>query len=292
MAQENVSIQTELKIAKSFLVEAEAKLHVKADVMFSLARRIYRDPVPVTTTFNYGGFFGAPPAGEREKPPLDVGTKNEYRQWLDEAATPVYQDLNAAVERLRNIARQFQAAALIEDGEPKYQASSMLVYGWMLLGDYYFYRCNWGQAAKMYRAAFKLEPSNQELLYRLGLTFVNDGDMGRAENFLARAVELAPESDVAVEAHKQMERMAAVGGDGRKVFRGSTKVLKTLIGIAIGGLLVGLTCVCCGLLGGVGELSDDPEFAAVYMIIFIVVGGLILIIPAVAAAIYYFTKRK
>jgi hypothetical protein len=116
--------------------------------------------------------------------------------------------------------------------------------------------------------------------------------MGRAENFLARAIELAPDSDVAVEAHKQIERMATVGGDGQKVFRGSTRVLKTLIGFAIGGLLVGLTCVCCGLLGGLGEISEDPEIAAIYMIVFIVVGGLIFIIPAVAAAIYYFTKRK
>jgi tetratricopeptide (TPR) repeat protein len=291
MPEEPVSIQTELKIARSYLGEAEAKLHAKADVIFELARRVYRDPVPIKATFAYGGFFEEPLAGEREKPPLDVGTKNEYREWLDEAALPIYQDLTAAVERLRAIAKRYRGAALIEDGRPKYGVESLLAYGWLLVGDYYFYRCNWAQAAKMYRAAFKLEPSRQELLYRLGLTFINDGDPARAQNFLERAIELAPDSDGAVEAHKQLERMAAVS-PAKKMFRGSPAVLKTLIGVTVGALLACLTCVCCGLLGGWAEASEDPDLAAVWTIVLVVAGGLIFIAPAVATAIYYFVKRK
>ena len=291
MTEESVSIQTELKVARSYLGEAEVKLHARADVIFELARRVYRDPVPVKTTFAYGDFFDAPLAGEREKPPLDIGTKSEYREWMEEAALPIYQDLTAGVERLRKIAKRYRGAALIEEGEPKYGAESLLAYGWLMLGDYYFYRCNWPHAAKMYRAAFKLEPSSQELLYRLGLTFINDGDLGRAENFLARAIELAPDSDVAVEAHKRVERMATLG-PAMKMFRGSPAVLKTLIGVTVGALLVCLSCVCCGLLGGLGEISDDPEFAAAWMIFLIVAGGLIFVAPALATAIYYFVKRK
>jgi tetratricopeptide (TPR) repeat protein len=291
MAEEPVPIQTELRIARSYLGEAEAKLHAKAEVIFELARRVYRDPVPVKGTFAYGGFFGAPPATEREKAPLDVGTRSEYREWLEEAALPIYQDLTAAVERLRNIAKRYRGAALIEDGAPKYAAESMLAYGWLLLGDYYFYRCNWQQAAKVYRAAFKLEPQSQELLYRLGLTFVNDGDLGRAHNFLERAIELAPDSDVAVEAHKRLERMATLG-PAKKVFRGSPAVLKTLVGVTVGALLVCLSCVCCGLLGGYAEISEDPELAAIWTVVLVVAGGLIFVAPAAATAIYYFTKRK
>ncbi len=291
MANEEVSIQTELKIARSYLEEAEAALHAKADVIFELARRTYRDPVPVKKTFAYGGFFGQAVTAEREKPPLDIGTKREYAEWLEEAALPIYQDLTGAVERLRRIARRYRGAALIEDGEPKYAADAMLAHGWLLLGDYYFYRCSWPQAAKMYRAAFKEEPTNQELLYRLGLAFVNHGDLGRAQNFLERAIELAPGSAVAVEAHKQLERMATLG-EAKKVFRGSPAVLKTLIGVTIGALLVCLSCICCGLIGGGAEISEDPQFAAVWTVIFVAVGGLIFLAPAVATAIYYFVKRK
>jgi tetratricopeptide (TPR) repeat protein len=279
MAEEPVSIQTELKVARSYLGEAEQKLHAGADVVFELARRVYREPVPAKVTFAYGDFFDAPPSGEREKPPLDVGTRSEYREWMEEAASPIYRDLTAAVERLRQIARRYRGAALIEGGEPKYGVENMLAYGWLLLGDYYFYRCNWGQAAKMYRAAFKLEPSSQALLYRLGLTFVNDGDPGRAQNFLERAIELTPNSDVAVEAHKQ-------------IFRGSPAVLKTLIGVSIAASVICLLCVCCGLFGGLSEISSDPELAAVWTVVLILVGGLIMVAPWAATAIYYFVKRK
>lgn len=291
MTEEPASIQTELKVARSYLGEAEQKLHAKADVIFELARRVYRDPVPAKITFAYGDFFDAPPTGEREKPPLDVGTRTEYREWMEEAASPIYRDLTAAVERLRKIAKRYRGAALIEGGEPRFGVESMLAYGWLMLGDYYFYRCSWGQAAKMYRAAFKLEPSSQELLYRLGLTFVNDGDLGRAQNFLDRAIELAPNSDVAVEAHKQIERMATLG-PAKKVFRGSPAVLKTLIGVSVGATVVCLLCVCCGLFGGLSEVSADPEFATVWIIVLILAGGLIMIAPWVATAIYYFVKRK
>jgi tetratricopeptide (TPR) repeat protein len=291
MAEEPVSIQTELKVARSYLGEAEQKLHAGADVVFELARRVYREPVPAKVTFAYGDFFDAPPSGEREKPPLDVGTRSEYREWMEEAASPIYRDLTAAVERLRQIARRYRGAALIEGGEPKYGVENMLAYGWLLLGDYYFYRCNWGQAAKMYRAAFKLEPSSQALLYRLGLTFVNDGDPGRAQNFLERAIELAPDSDVAVEAHKQIERMATLG-PAKKIFRGSPAVLKTLIGVSIAASVICLLCVCCGLFGGLSEISSDPELAAVWTVVLILVGGLIMVAPWAATAIYYFVKRK
>jgi len=291
MNEEPVSIQTELKVARSYLSDAEQKLHVKADVISELARRVYRDPVPVKITFAYGKFFDLPPSGRREKPPLDVGTKSEYREWMEEAASPIYQDLTAAVERLRKIAKRYRGAALIEDGEPKYGVESLLAYGWLMLGDYYFYRCNWGQAAKLYRAAFKLEPTSQDLLYRLGLTFANDGDMGRAQNFLERSIELAPNTSVAVEAHKQIERMATLG-PAKKVFRGSPTVLKTLLGVSIVVSVLCLVCVCCGLLSGVSEASQDPEFAAVWTVVLILVGGLILIAPWAVTAIYYIVKRK
>ena len=285
------SIQTELKVARSFLGDAEAKLHAKADVIFELARRLYRDPVPIKTTFAYGKLFAVPPAGEREKPPLDVGTRSEYREWLEEAALPIYDDLSAALERLRKISRRYPAAALIEDGEPKYRVAVMLAYGWLLSGDYYFYRCNWANAAKMYRAAFKLEPSSQELLYRLGLNFVNDGDLGRAQNFLERAIEQEPTSQIAVEAHKQIERMASIREAG-KAFRGSPAVLKTLLGITIGAFVVCLSCICLGLWGGLGPWAEEPGFPAAVTVVLIVLGGAVFLVPAVAAAIYYFAKRR
>jgi tetratricopeptide (TPR) repeat protein len=291
MTEGPVSIQTELKVARSYLGDAEQRLHAKADVIFELARRVYRDPVPIKITFAYGDFFGAPLTAEREKPPLDIGTKGEYREWMEEAASPIYRDLAAGIERLRQIAKRYRGAALIEGGEPKYGAGSLLAYGWLMLGDYYFYRCNWAQAAKMYRAAFKLEPSSQELLYRLGLTFVNDGDPARAHNFLERAIELAPDSDVAVEAHKQLERMATLGPAG-KVFRGSPGVLKTLVVVSVVASVLCLLCVCCGLFGGFMEMSNDPDFATIWAVVFIAAGGLILIVPWAVTAIYYFVKRK
>lgn len=285
------SIQTELKIARSFLADAEAKLHAKADVIFELARRLYRDPVPIKATYAYGKLFGVPPPGERERPPLDVGTKSEYGEWLEEAALPIYRDLSPAVERLRKISRRYPAAALIEDGEPKYRAAVMLAHGWLLLGDYYFYRCNWANAAKMYRAAFKLEPSSQELLHRLALNFINDGDLGRAQNFLERAIEQEPSSQIAVEAHKQIERMASIREAG-KAFRGSPAVLKTLIGVTIGAFVVCLSCICLGLWGGLGPWAEGSGFPAAVMVVFIVLGGGIFLAPAVATAIYYFVKRR
>jgi tetratricopeptide (TPR) repeat protein len=290
---EATTVQTELKIARSYLGEAEAGLHAKADVIFELARRVYREPVPVPRTFAYGEFFGKPYTTEREKPPLDVGTRAEYGRWLDEAATPIFRDVNAALERLKNLERRYPGAALIEDGAPRFAARAMLAYGWLLLGDYYYYRCDWSKAARAYRNGFKLSPASQDFLYRLGLTHVNAADLGRAHNFLERAIELAPNSDVAVEAHKQLESLATLGVRGR-VFRGSPAVLKTWVGVTIGGLVVCLSCICCGLLGGWAELTGegDTGAAAAWTLVLVVAGGLVFLVPAVGTAIYYFVKRK
>ncbi len=287
------TIQTDLRIARSYLEEAEAKLHRQAAVIFELAQRVYRDPVPVPRTFDYGVFFGRAPEGTREAPPLDIGTHGEYRRWLEEAAAPIWQDLNAAAERLKRIVGQYPGAALIEAGEPRYPAKALLAYGWLLFGDYYYYRCAWGDAAKMYRNAFALAPSSQDVLFRLGLAYVNDGDMNRAHNFLERAVELAPSSDVAVEAYKQLERLSSLRG-GKKIFRGSPGVLKTLIGVSIGGLVVGLSCVCCGLGGAALEMQGDgdTQFALWWTIILVALGGLAFVVAAVVTAVYYFGKKR
>ena len=288
------TVQTELKVAKSYLVEAEGKLHAEADVIFELGRRVYHEPVPFAKTFAYGDFFGAPPVGERKKPPLDIGTKAEYRTWLEAAAQPIWRDLNAAVERLRRVADQYPGAALIEDGAPKYAATALLSYGWLLLGDYYFYRCQWRDAAKMYRNAFKLSPLSQVLVYRLGLASVNDGDMTRAHNFLERAVEMRPDADVAVEAIKQLDRLATLAG-GKKVFHGSPGALKVMVAVTIGGLLVCLSCICCGLLGGWSELASEAgntQFAIVWTVVAIVLGGLAFLVPAAVTAVYYFAKKR
>jgi len=288
------SIQTELRIARSYLQEGEAKLHAQAEVIFTLARRVYADPVPVPATFPYGAFFGREPDVKRAGAPLDIGTKSEYREWLEQAATPVYRDLAAALERLRGLESRYPGAALIEDGAPRYTARAMQAYAAMLLGDYFFYRCGWGDAAKLYRQALKLEPAAQPYLYRLGLVFVNQGDLGRAHNFLERCVELAPASDVAVEAHKQLERLAQLG-PRVKSFRGSPTTLRILVGVSLAGLLVCLSCICCGLLGGyetmAGE-SGNAGLAAAVTVAAIVLGGLAFLTPAVAAAIYYFAKRR
>jgi hypothetical protein len=56
--------------------------------------------------------------------------------------------------------------------------------------------------------------------------------------------------------------------------------------------LICLSCVCCGLLGGYAEISEDPEFAAAWTIVLIVLGGLVFLIPAAATAVYYFAKRR
>ena len=97
---EQPSIQTELKVAKSFLEDAEAELNAKAAVIYELARRVYREPVPVKVPFEYGWFFGRPPATTREAPPLDIGTKSEYKRWLEEACRESRHDLDAALKHL------------------------------------------------------------------------------------------------------------------------------------------------------------------------------------------------
>lgn len=290
---EITSVQTELKVARSYLAEAETALDAAADFLFELSRRIYREAVPAKRTFVYGEFFGEAVTEEREKPPLDIGTKKEYQRWLEERATPIYQNLKAAVERLKKIDRRYPGAALIEDGEPKYAARAMLAYGWLLLGDYHFYRCSWRDAAKAYKTGFRLQPSSQEFLYRLGLAYVNAGDFGRAQNFLERAVELAPASDVAIEAHKQLERLASVR-TAKKAFRGSPGVLKTMLGITIAGFVICMSCICCGLLGGWASVSGegDTSYAAAWTLILVLAGGLAFLAPAVATAIYYFVKKK
>ena len=294
VVMEAPTIQTELKIARSYLGEAEAKLNAKADYIFTLGRRVARAPVPVTTAFTYGAFFGAPPATPRDAAPLDIGTLPEYRQWLEQTAGPIFRDLQAAVERLRKLDGQYPGAALIVDGAPAWTARAMLAYAYLLLGDYFYYRCNWDEAGKNYRAAFKLEPTSQEGIFRLGVTLVNQGDMGKARNFLERAVELGPSTDVAVEAHKQLERLAQLG-PRQKAFMGSSSALKWMIGISIAGLLVCLSCICCGLIGGWSQLQNqapDIGSAAAWTIISVVIGGLIFLVPAVITAVYYFTKRK
>lgn len=288
------NIQTELKIARSYLGEAEAKLNAKADYIFTLGRRVARAPVPVTAAFTYGAFFGVPPATARDAAPLDIGTLPEYRQWLEQTAGPIFRDLQAALERLKGIVTKYAGASLIVDGAPAWTARAMLAYAHLLLGDYFFYRCNWDEAGKNFRAAFKLEPTSQDVIYRLGVTHVNQGDMGKARNFLERTVELGPSSDVAVEAHKQLERLAQLG-PRQKAFMGSPATLKWMIGISIAGLMVCLSCICCGLVGGWSQLQSqapDVGSAAAWTIIAVVVGGLIFLVPAAITAVYYFTKRK
>lgn len=287
------TVQTELRVARSYLQEAEGKLHAAAEVIFTLSRRTYPDPVPYAKTFTYGWFFGSPPGGEREAPPLDVGTKKEYRAWVVEASRPISQDLAAAVERLRSLVKQYPGAALIEDGERRAEAAAMLGYAYLLWGDYYFYRCDWRNAQRQYRAAFQLLPQGQEALFRLALAFVNDGDLARAHNFLERAVETLPFTDLAIEARKELERLENLRG-GRKIFRGSPPVFKTLLAISGLGLLAGLSCAACGVLGLWAEMSGeaDAEAATAWLVVCLILAGLAVIVPASVTAVYYFAKRR
>lgn len=291
---EQPSIQTELKVAKSFLEDAEAKIHAKAAVIFELARRVYREPVPVKEPFSYGMFFGRPPAATRETPPLDIGTKAEYKQWLEEACREPRRDLDAATKHLAALDSRYPGSALIDEGAPRYPTRAMLAYAYLLTGDYAFYRCEWRAAVKAYQAAIRLDPGNAEILYHIAVAYCNDGDMGKARNFLERAVEVAPSSDVAVLALKQMERLAEAGVI-RRTFQGSSGTLKGLIAITLLGLVVCLSCICCGLVGGFSELADeagDPGLAAAVTIIAIIGGGIIFLVPAALTLFYYLAKKK
>ena len=75
------------------------------------------------------------------------------------------------------------------------------------IGYIYFEKKKYSQAIEYLEMAEKVSPQNVEAVYYLGLSYDKIGEKEKAQEFLSRVIELAPQSEFAQEAEKILKKL-------------------------------------------------------------------------------------
>lgn len=75
------------------------------------------------------------------------------------------------------------------------------------MGYIYFQKKNYPQAIEYLESAAKMSPQNAEVYYYLGLSYYKIGEKEKAREFLSRVMELAPQSEFAQDAEKELKKL-------------------------------------------------------------------------------------
>jgi hypothetical protein len=105
-----------------------------------------------------------------------------------------------------------------------------------LIGDAYFAKKNWVEAAKMYELALHKDPNNKEAYYALGLTYELLGDMNSAAIVYERLVVSFPED---YKAHMQLAAIFEKLGNKKMAIKEYEASLKIKPDIALACLRLG-----------------------------------------------------
>ena len=75
------------------------------------------------------------------------------------------------------------------------------------VGTIYFQKKDYLQAVEYLERAAEMSPQNAEVIYYLGLSYDKIGEIEKAREFLSRVIELAPQSEFAREAEKELKKI-------------------------------------------------------------------------------------
>ena len=85
--------------------------------------------------------------------------------------------------------------------------TGIIIYLNTKMGRIYFEKKNYSQAIEYLEIAEKVSPQNIEVAYYLGLSYDKIGEIEKAREFLSRVIELAPQSEFAQEAEKELKKI-------------------------------------------------------------------------------------
>jgi tetratricopeptide (TPR) repeat protein len=85
--------------------------------------------------------------------------------------------------------------------------TGIIIYLTTRIGYVYFEEKKYLQAIEYLEMAEKVSPQNIEVAYYLGLSYDKIGEIEKARGFLSRVIELAPQSEFAQEAEKELKKI-------------------------------------------------------------------------------------
>jgi len=85
--------------------------------------------------------------------------------------------------------------------------TGIIIYLNTRIGHIYFEKKKYSQAIECLETAIKMSSQNIEVNYYLGLSYDKIGEIEKAQEFLSRVIELAPQSEFAQEAEKELKKM-------------------------------------------------------------------------------------
>ncbi|MBU4511090.1 tetratricopeptide repeat protein [bacterium] len=86
--------------------------------------------------------------------------------------------------------------------------AGIIIYLNTRVGCIYFEKKKFSQAIEYLESAVKMSSPNAEAYYYLGLSYDKIGEMEKAREFLSRVIELAPQSEFAQEAEKELKKLS------------------------------------------------------------------------------------
>jgi len=85
--------------------------------------------------------------------------------------------------------------------------TGIIIYLNTRIGYIYYEKKNYSQAIEYLEKAEEMSPHNAEVAYYLGLSYDKIGKKEKAHEFLSRVIELAPQSEYAQEAEKELKKI-------------------------------------------------------------------------------------
>ena len=85
--------------------------------------------------------------------------------------------------------------------------TGIIIYLNTRIGYIYFEEKKYSQAIEYLKVAEKVSPQNVEVTYYLGLSYDKIGEIEKAQEYLSRVIELAPQSEFAQEAEKKLKKI-------------------------------------------------------------------------------------
>ena len=104
-------------------------------------------------------------------------------------------------------ALEYYLKALALDAVSESKNKGIYVYLNTRAGSIYYQMKDYPQAIEYLESAIKMSPQNVEAYYYLGLSYDKIGETEKAQEFLSRVLELAPQSEFAQEAEKELKKM-------------------------------------------------------------------------------------
>jgi len=89
----------------------------------------------------------------------------------------------------------------------RYNYRRIRIYLNLKVGSLYFEKKKYSQAIEYLERAEKISPLNVEVNYYLGLSYDKIGEKEEAQKFLSRVIELAPQSEFAQKAEKELKKI-------------------------------------------------------------------------------------